>query len=340
MVDDRDQREGESQGEAAPSPEASEQVRVGPLRSEVPAELRDVSFPNAVRGYDRRAVDSYVERVNQVIAELEVSRSPQAAVRHALDRVGQQTSGVLQRAREVAEELTGTALAEAEETTRTATAEAEDIVEDARMQAHQLRAQSKEQSDEIVGQARAEAQKRLQRLEDELRALQDQAEGRLRELQVETDAASAAHRRTVDELRRTAAELEKVASAASERMKAARPASRRSQTAPSRPDTTRRDLNRSTATRWSLRRLRRRDVTPGPAARRRDPPRSASGARTQPPSAARQDAPASTVHSRRPRGPRRRSASGRCRAPRESVGSAAFVAQPQALASSPQQSAF
>ena len=34
-------------------------------------DVRDVSFPGSVRGYDRNAVDAYVVRVNAVIAELE-----------------------------------------------------------------------------------------------------------------------------------------------------------------------------------------------------------------------------------------------------------------------------
>jgi DivIVA domain-containing protein len=216
VVGDQDSKESQSDKEVARSRKPTDNVGIGQLRGEVPAELRDVSFPSAVRGYDRRAVDVYVERVNRVIAELEVGRSPQAAVRHALDRVGQQTSGVLQRAREVAEELAATALAEAEQTTGRAGDEADEIVEAARMQAHKLRAQSKEQADEILIHARAEATERLQHLEEQLKALQDQAEDRLRELQVETDAAADAHRRVLEDLRRTAVELEKVASKASD----------------------------------------------------------------------------------------------------------------------------
>src|ERR1700751_3705277 len=64
----------------------------------VPPNLRDVSFRTAVRGYERREVDRYVERANHLIAELEITRSPESAVRHALERVGEQTSGILQRA--------------------------------------------------------------------------------------------------------------------------------------------------------------------------------------------------------------------------------------------------
>src|SRR4051794_41962819 len=87
------------------------------VRDPLPEDVRDPSFSTAVRGYDRHAVDRYVERVNRVIAELQVSGSPKAAVRHALDRVGEQTSGILQHARETAEEITASARQEAEETT-------------------------------------------------------------------------------------------------------------------------------------------------------------------------------------------------------------------------------
>src|SRR5689334_20627668 len=60
-----------------------------PPGGRVPASLRDVSFSSAVRGYDRREVDAYVKRVNHVIAELEIGQSPESAVKHALDRVGE-----------------------------------------------------------------------------------------------------------------------------------------------------------------------------------------------------------------------------------------------------------
>ena len=75
---------------AKPAPEEFDE-----LRDHVPADIRNVQFPVSVRGYDRDAVETYVKRVNHVIAELEVSRSPRAAVRHALDRVGKQTVTVL-----------------------------------------------------------------------------------------------------------------------------------------------------------------------------------------------------------------------------------------------------
>ena len=94
----------------------------------IPKQIRNVSFPGSVRGYDRDAVDEYVKAVNQVIAELEISSSPRAAVRHALEQVGEQTSGILQRAREAAEEITASARQEADELLERAKAEAAEIV--------------------------------------------------------------------------------------------------------------------------------------------------------------------------------------------------------------------
>jgi DivIVA domain-containing protein len=184
----------------------------GSLLSPVPADIRDVSFATVVRGYDRREVDAYVERVNGVIAELEISRSPQSAIKHALDRVGEQTSGVLQRAREVADELTETALAEADHATRRAKVEAEETVENAQMQAHQLRGQSKDEADEIVARAASAAAERLKQAEGQARALNAEAEKRLRALRGDIKAATDARSRLLDELRQSAAELDEFAS--------------------------------------------------------------------------------------------------------------------------------
>jgi DivIVA domain-containing protein len=213
----RDQDE-HGRDEPGERPDASaEPTRLLPRRGlagEVPAEIRNVSFSRVMRGYDRREVDAYVEQVNCVIAELEIGRSPQSAVKHALDRVGEQTSGVLQRAREVADELTATALAEAEHATRRASVEAEELLEKAQMQAHQLRAQSQEEAEEILARARAEATESVERAEEQVRTLQAGAEGRLRALQADIEESVAKRRRLLEELQRTASELDEFASGA------------------------------------------------------------------------------------------------------------------------------
>src|SRR5881396_3937170 len=104
-----------------PGPEAKYQAHV-------PAEIRNVSFPLGVRGYEKKAVETYVRKVNRVIAELEVTRSPQAAVRHAVERVSEQTKTILDEARESAEKITATAQTEADEIVAQAKAKAGDLV--------------------------------------------------------------------------------------------------------------------------------------------------------------------------------------------------------------------
>ena len=89
-----------------------------------PLAIVDADFPSALRGYDRVAVDNYVRQTRQLVAELQATRSPEAAVRRALERVGEQISGILQRAHETAEQITAQSRSEAEDRLEQARAEA------------------------------------------------------------------------------------------------------------------------------------------------------------------------------------------------------------------------
>jgi uncharacterized protein with HEPN domain len=100
----------------------------------------DVEFPLALRGYDRIAVDAYVKQTSQLVAELQATRSPEAAVRRALERIGEQVSSVLQRAHETAETITSQSRAEAE-----------DRLELARLEAAQIKASAEAQLKELDG---------------------------------------------------------------------------------------------------------------------------------------------------------------------------------------------
>jgi cell division septum initiation protein DivIVA len=220
VAGDQERREGRGERAAAPrGAEAADAGGPGERRQRLRTDVRVASFPAAVRGYERRAVDAYVKRVNRVIAELEVGSSPQAAVRHALDRVGEQTSGVLQRARQAAEEIAGAAIAEAEETTSHAKAEAEQILEEVKLQAHQLRGRSKEEADEILARAKAGAEELMRNAQQQARTVRDQAEARLRELQADTDSVWEARRKLLEDLPRMATELMEVAGGAAARLK-------------------------------------------------------------------------------------------------------------------------
>jgi hypothetical protein len=91
------------------------------------SEAADVHFPVALRGYDRIAVDAYVRQTSQLVAELQAARSPEAAVRRALERVGEQISGILQRAHDTAETITAQSRSEAEDRLEEARREASRI---------------------------------------------------------------------------------------------------------------------------------------------------------------------------------------------------------------------
>ena len=193
---------------------AQEERDDGEEQYEVPADIREASFPLALRGYSSEAVDAYVARVN---AELEVRSSPRAAVREALDRVGEQVGGILQRAREAATEVTTAAHREAAEITADARAEAADLVAQARAQADRERTQAQEAlaqaraaAETIVGQANAEAAETRRRTEQELTALHEQAKAQLAELRADTTAVWSERVRLLDSTRETAARLEAV----------------------------------------------------------------------------------------------------------------------------------
>jgi hypothetical protein len=108
----------------------------------VEAAAAATDFPVVLRGYDRLAVDAYVRKANQLIAELQSTHSPEVAVRRALERVGQETAGILQRAHETADELTRQSRSEAEERLERARQEAAQITVDARARLKDLDAET------------------------------------------------------------------------------------------------------------------------------------------------------------------------------------------------------
>jgi DivIVA domain-containing protein len=213
------------------------------FRDYVPTELLNVTFPAAVRGYDRGAVDNYVKRVNRVIAEVKVSASPRAAVRHALRQTEQEVAGLLERARETADQVTTSALREAEteaeairakaaellvnanaeaEATKTeadkvladAKAEAKVLLEKAKAEAEDVLVRSRMEAENTVAGAQNTADERLRQLEAELSSLQDQTEERMREFQADTSAVWEQRQKLVDDIRKAASLLVDLADAA------------------------------------------------------------------------------------------------------------------------------
>jgi len=244
MADDKLSKPDETEKLSAAAP--AQEHGFGDLRHYVPADILNISFPFSVRGYDRRAVDAYVKRVNRVIAELKVSASPPAAVRHALEQAGQQVHGLLQSARETAEEITASARHEADEGTARAKAEAAELVVNTSAEADRVRAEADQliakaradaddtvakakaeaegiladagaESQNIIARSRAEADERLQQLREELAALREQAETGMREIRADTEAVWKERGELLDDIRGMASGLVDLVNAATAR---------------------------------------------------------------------------------------------------------------------------
>ena len=224
MAVDESSEAAETGAEAAHQPQEPEpDAAAVELRGRVPAQIRDVTFPAAMRGYDRGAVDAYVREVNRVIAELEISRSPDAAVKHALDRVADQTRGILEQARESAEQITTTAREEADQSIAQATAEAEALVAQARAEANEIQTRSNREAEETLARSRADAAERVQQTEREVAALRAEAEARVRELQTDTETIWKERSALLDDMRGIAERLGELARTAAARMPSAEP---------------------------------------------------------------------------------------------------------------------
>jgi cell division septum initiation protein DivIVA len=183
-----------------------------PERERLIKQARDTEFAVAIRGYDRAAVDRYVEHVNRLLAELEISSSPESAVRHALDEVSEETRDILQHAHDTAEEITArsrsraddrlqqaeqeakelraAALSEAQETRDAAQREAEETREAARRESQQERAAAQREADELRTTARGESADML-----------ESAETRSRDLARSAEAIWRERRRLIDDMR-------------------------------------------------------------------------------------------------------------------------------------------
>jgi DivIVA domain-containing protein len=124
--------------------------------------LSEVSFPLAMRGYDRAAVDEFVNGVRALVAELEAEQTREGAVQKALDDVGVETASILQRAHATADALTSRSQAEADRRLR-----------DADTEADQVRREADDYSEQVVVDTRLLWEER-QRLIEDIRQLADE----------------------------------------------------------------------------------------------------------------------------------------------------------------------
>lgn len=137
-------------------PESDDAVRSLPRRAMsvgerewMREEVRQIEFPVVLRGYRRVTVDRYVQRMNRLVAELEISSSPESAVRHALAQVSEEAGEVLRRARQTAEEVIARCRAEADDELQQAEREAQQTLEAAHREANETRETAQREAREL-----------------------------------------------------------------------------------------------------------------------------------------------------------------------------------------------
>jgi DivIVA domain-containing protein len=100
--------------------------------------LREVTFPVVMRGYDRHAVDQFLSELAALVDELESRQTREGVVQKALDELGEETAGILQRAHETADDITSRSRATADTRLQRAEREAEILRRDADEYAEQV----------------------------------------------------------------------------------------------------------------------------------------------------------------------------------------------------------
>lgn len=143
-------------------------------RSGASDRLREPEFPLAVRGYERRAVDEYVAELVELVEDLEGRQLRERVVQRALDEVGEETAGILQRAHEMADELAARSRAQAEGRLQRAEREAELAKAEADKYAEQVVVDTRR-----LWEQRQQLIEELRRLADEVLAAADDAAERL-----------------------------------------------------------------------------------------------------------------------------------------------------------------
>jgi cell division initiation protein len=93
--------------------------------------IENRTFPVVMRGYDRAAVDTFVQEVLELVRDLEARQSQESVVQRAIEEVGEETASILQRAHETADEIAARSRAQAEGRIQRAEREAELVRQEA-----------------------------------------------------------------------------------------------------------------------------------------------------------------------------------------------------------------
>ena len=136
--------------------------------------IRTKEFPPAMRGYDRGAVDAWREEVAELVLRLEDQAPRDAAVKRALDEVGKETSAILQRAHEAADEIATRSRSQAEGRLQRAEREAAITVSEA-----EARVVALDEDYKRIWEERARLLEEMRQLADDVLGVADDAADRL-----------------------------------------------------------------------------------------------------------------------------------------------------------------
>jgi len=125
--------------------------------------MQNARFSTSRRGYDRDQVDRYLSHVNTLLAELQITASPEYAIKAALESVQDERRAVIAEAQQ-----------EAEEITRRSRSQADDRIEEAKREADRLREAAAEEAGGTIAGAEARI-RALQAHVDEMQERRDRA---------------------------------------------------------------------------------------------------------------------------------------------------------------------
>jgi DivIVA domain-containing protein len=147
-------------------------------------DLQTVTFPVALRGYDRAAVEAFLREVAARIARASQSDDVAPVVRRQLDRFGERAGELLAAADEAAAELREQAAEEVEDARVTADEESRRVVLEAGGKAEEILLDADRRAERII----AEGSRRRQVIEAEIEVLamrRDELAGELRRISEE-----------------------------------------------------------------------------------------------------------------------------------------------------------
>ena len=118
-----------------------------------PAQIRDASFPQAMRGYDREAVHAFLERVADWLERTGQATETSPELTSEIEKVGERTTGILAAAEEAAAKIRRETKEYADGLRASAEEESRSTKLNAAQKADELIAEAEEKAERIIDEA-------------------------------------------------------------------------------------------------------------------------------------------------------------------------------------------